>query len=275
MVCTELLLTSGEKMRVLLLAALLGTAVLFPPVESSSIGRIIGGEECVPHSQPWQVALYYFDRFICGGILINENWILTAAHCKLSNIQICLGDHNRAAYEETEQWRHAVKMCNHTGYNSSTYNNDIMLLKMNSPVEINDYVKPIVLPTEPVPDNIICNISGWGSTVSPGETYSDLLMCLNVTTVPASDCRGFYENDLITDNMLCAGNLEGGEDSCQGDSGGPLFCDLILQGITSWGDPICGQPNKPGIYTKVFNYINWIKDIIQNEPPEICLEVSR
>ncbi|PIO38838.1 hypothetical protein AB205_0010890, partial [Aquarana catesbeiana] len=187
---------------------------LFPPVESSSIGRIIGGEECVPHSEPWQAALYYFDKFICGGILINETWILTAAHCKMSNIQICLGDHNRMVHEGTEQWRHAVKMCIHPSFNSITYDNDIMLLKMNSPVVINDYVKLITLPTEPVADNTICNISGWGSTISPGEMYTDVLMCLNVTTVPASDCQGFYENDSITDNMLCAGNLEGGEDSC-------------------------------------------------------------
>ncbi|PIO38837.1 hypothetical protein AB205_0010890, partial [Aquarana catesbeiana] len=142
---------------------------LFPPVESSSIGRIIGGEECVPHSEPWQAALYYFDKFICGGILINETWILTAAHCKMSNIQICLGDHNRMVHEGTEQWRHAVKMCIHPSFNSITYDNDIMLLKMNSPVVINDYVKLITLPTEPVADNTICNISGWGSTISPGD----------------------------------------------------------------------------------------------------------
>ncbi|XP_072282367.1 serine protease 1-like [Pyxicephalus adspersus] len=263
-----------------LVAALLGAAsdVKGRPdilnVQSSNVGRIIGGEECAPHSQPWQVAIYYFDIFICGGILINEMWVLTAAHCNVTNYQICLGEHNRQVFEKTEQWRHAVKKCPHRWYNTTTYNKDIMLLKLNSPAVINDYVKIIPLPTEPVADNTNCIISGWGSTSSPEATYSDVLLCLNVTTVPSDVCQGFYDDAPITKNMMCAGNLEGGEDSCEGDSGGPLSCDSILQGITSWGDPICAQPNKPGVYTKVFNFIKWIRNVIENEPPDICFEIS-
>ncbi|KAM5132225.1 uncharacterized protein ACMZJ9_019033 [Mantella aurantiaca] len=251
-----------------------GERLLFP-VSSSSIGRIIGGEECVPHSQPWQVALYYFDTFYCGGILINESWVLTAAHCKMSNIQIVLGDHNRQENEGTEQYRHAVKICSHRNFNHRTYDSDVMLLKLNSPANIDDYVTTIPLPTEPVADNTICNISGWGSTSSPGETYSNVLKCLNITTVPANDCEIFYEDSTITDNMLCAGNLEGSEDSCQGDSGGPLSCNLILQGITSWGEVICAKPNKPGVYTKVYNYIDFINGFMENEDMELCLEGAR
>ncbi|XP_018417664.1 PREDICTED: trypsin-like [Nanorana parkeri] len=265
-------------MLVLLVAAMLGTAV-----QSSTIGRIIGGEECVPHSHPWQVALYYFDTFICGGILINEHWVLTAAHCKMSNIQIVLGDHNRQVHEGTEQYRYAVKICSHLDYNLTTYDNDIMLLKLNSPAIINEYVQIVTLPTELVADITNCIASGWGSTTSPQETYPDVLMCLNVTTVPATDCQEFYEDEptisnkksAITENMLCAGILEGGKDTCQGDSGGPLLCNSFLHGITSWGEPTCGLPNKPGVFTKVFNYINFIDDIMANEPPGICIQVAR
>ncbi|CAI9606222.1 unnamed protein product, partial [Staurois parvus] len=238
--------------------------VLFPPVESSSIGRIIGGEECILYSQPWQVALYYFDKFICGGILINESWVLTAAHCKMSNIQIILGDHDRQVYEGTEQYRHAVKMCSHSSYDPSTYDNDIMLLKLNSPAEVNDYVKTITLPTEPVADNSSCIISGWGTTISPGENYPSTLQCVGVETVSASACKEAYPDDVITDNMLCAGIQEGGKDTCQGDSGGPLVCNSQLYGVTSWGHIPCGEPNYPGIYTKVCNYLNWIQKTIAN-----------
>ncbi|XP_068098427.1 trypsin-like [Hyperolius riggenbachi] len=255
---------------VLVVAALLGTAV-----EASSIGRIIGGEECEPYSQPWQAALYYFEKFACGGILIRQNWLLTAAHCKTSNIQIRLGEHNLQVYEGTEQFTYAVKMCSHPNYNSRTNDNDIMLLKLASPATVNDYVQTIDLPAEPVEDNTNCTISGWGSTTSPEETYSDVLLCLNITTVPHLDCQQYYEDDPITDNMICAGVLEGGKDSCQGDSGGPLVCNGVLQGITSWGDLICAQPNKPGVYTKLINYIDWINNIIENEPTEVCQGMSR
>ncbi|XP_063800015.1 trypsin-2-like isoform X2 [Pseudophryne corroboree] len=158
----------------------------------------------------------------------------------------------------------------HPEYNSTTYDNDIMLLKLASPAIMNDYVSAISLPTEPVDDDTICIISGWGSTSSPDESYPDVLQCLNITTISASVCQELSGNDIITDNMICAGDLEGGKDSCQGDSGGPLVCGSVLQGITSWGDFICGTPNKPGIYTKVFNYLSWIKDIMENEAQETC-----
>ncbi|KAM9299508.1 uncharacterized protein PAF06_016588 [Gastrophryne carolinensis] len=235
------------------------------PVKAYSIDRIIGGEECEPNSQPWQVALFHFEIFICGGILIDPNWVLTAAHCWATNINIRLGVHNVRVYKGLEQFRYAVKMCRHPNYNLTTYDNDIMLIKLDSPAEINDYVMPITLPTEQVEDHFVCTVSGWGSTTSPEETYPDVLQCLNITIIPHPDCQLYYEGEIITDNMLCAGDLEGGMDTCQGDSGGPLACDSILQGITSWGDPICGQPNQPGIFTKVLNYISWIQDIMENE----------
>ncbi|XP_075047130.1 trypsin-like [Mixophyes fleayi] len=250
-------------MFVLLVAALLG-----PSVKAYSIGRIIGGEECDPHSQPWQAALYYFDRYICGGVLIHESWILSAAHCKAMNIQIRLGEHNRQVHEDTEQLTYAEKIYCHPEYNNVTNDNDIMLLKLASPAVINDHVILTPLPTELVEDGTNCTISGWGSTTSPGETYPDVLQCLDISIVSASDCQQFYPNDPITDNMICAGILEGGKDSCQGDSGGPLVCSSTLQGITSWGNPICAEPNKPGIYTKVINYLAWIDDVMKNEPPE-------
>ncbi|XP_069805148.1 trypsin-like [Dendropsophus ebraccatus] len=249
---------------------LLVAAVLGPTVKAYSVERILGGEECVPHSQPWQVALYYFDKFICGGILINEYWVLTAAHCNVSNIQVRLGEHNLTEEEGTEQFTYAVKICPHENYCMRTYDNDIMLLKLASPAIINDYVTTISLPSGPLEDFTTCLISGWGTTTSPEEMYPGVLMCLNVTSFPDAQCQQFYQGENITENMFCAGVLEAGKDSCQGDSGGPLVYGSQVHGIISWGGIICGQENKPGVYTKVINYITWINNVIENEDPGVC-----
>ncbi|OCT71159.1 hypothetical protein XELAEV_18038065mg, partial [Xenopus laevis] len=96
-------------------------------------------------------------------------------------------------------------------------------------------------------------------------TYPDKLQCVNLSTESNSECQTYYPDDMITDNMLCAGNKAGGNDTCKGDSGGPLVCNGELHGITSWGHYICGLPKKPGVFTRVFNYIDWIRDTIQNK----------
>ncbi|XP_075462337.1 trypsin-like [Ascaphus truei] len=246
-------------MHYLFVAALLGSAV-----EAHVFDRIIGGEECVPHSQPWQVALYYFDQYMCGGILINESWVLTAAHCKMPSLQVRLGEHNLMMSEGTEQFTYAETMCCHCNFNITTYDNDIMLIKLATPAILNANVQVLPLPDQLVEVGANCIVSGWGTTTSPQATYPDELRCVNVTIVSASDCQDCYPDDEITDNMLCAGVMDGGKDSCQGDSGGPLVCDSVLQGITSWGHIPCGEPQKPGIYTNVTNFLNWIDDIMEN-----------
>ncbi|MEE6481960.1 hypothetical protein FKM82_013082, partial [Ascaphus truei] len=149
-------------MHYLFVAALLGSAV-----QGRLYDRIIGGEQCVAHSQPWQVSLHYFDRHACGGILIDNSWVLTAAHCQLPSLQIRLGDHNLQAYEETEQFTYADKICPHRNFNEYTYDNDIMLLKLPSPAILNGYVQIIPLASSPVADGTNCIVSGWGTTTSP------------------------------------------------------------------------------------------------------------
>ncbi|XP_053307522.1 transmembrane protease serine 9-like [Spea bombifrons] len=256
-------------MLLLFIAALLG-----PAAKAHAVNRIIGGEECDSHSQPWQVALYYFDVFICGGVLIHESWVLTAAHCYMSNIQVRLGAHNLKMVEDFEQLTYAEKQFCHSDFNTVTYDSDIMLLKLASPATLNQNIQTIPLPWQVAEEGTNCLTSGWGTTTSPDERYPDVLQCVNITVVSMSVCQERYPNDVITDNMLCAGVVEGGKDSCQGDSGGPLVYDSVLQGITSWGERPCGEPNKPGIYTKVFNYINWISDIMERETPSQCQNMT-
>ncbi|XP_063293013.1 trypsin-like [Pelobates fuscus] len=249
------------KMLPVILAALLGSAVT-----GRNINRIIGGEECQSDSHPYQVALHYFSSFICGGVLIDECWVLTAGHCNMTNIQIRLGAHSILSPGDFDQYTYAVAMFPHPDFNETTYENDIMLLKLASPAVIGPYVQTIPLADMLVEDGTSCLTSGWGTTTSPAETYPDVLQCVNITVTPHSDCRLYYPDDEITESMLCAGDLHGGKDTCQGDSGGPLVCNSVLHGITSWGHRPCGQPAKPGIYTKVVNYIEWIDNIMQSYP---------
>uniref|UniRef100_A0A8C0QS34 Peptidase S1 domain-containing protein n=1 Tax=Chelonoidis abingdonii TaxID=106734 RepID=A0A8C0QS34_CHEAB len=224
--------------------------------------RIIGGYPC-ERPQPWQAAIFDSYRLYCGGVLISKDWVLTAAHCQLpGSTNVRLGEYNLRKLDETEQLRMAAKLIPHPNYNSATKDNDIMLIKLITPVQTNDNVQPIELASSAAPPGSVCQVSGWGTTTSPQPSFPAMLQCANLRIISAAECRREYSN-LVTDNMLCAGVPQGGIDSCQGDSGGPLICDGILQGIVSWGLEECAQPNKPGVYTKVSKYIKWIQQTVR------------
>nr|XP_039328575.1 anionic trypsin isoform X3 [Saimiri boliviensis boliviensis]XP_039328576.1 anionic trypsin isoform X3 [Saimiri boliviensis boliviensis] len=135
-----------------------------------------------------------------------------------------------------------------------------MLIKLSSPAVINARVSTISLPAACAATGTECLISGWGNTASSGADYPDVLQCLEAPVLSQAQCEASYPGQ-ITENMICVGFLEGGKDSCQGDSGGPVVCNGELQGVVSWGYG-CAQKNKPGVYTKVCNYVDWIKETI-------------
>nr|AAI41305.1 Protease, serine, 3 [Mus musculus] len=243
-------------MNALLILALVGAAVAFPVDDDD---KIVGGYTCQENSVPYQVSLnsgYHF----CGGSLINDQWVVSAAHCYKTRIQVRLGEHNINVLEGNEQFVNAAKIIKHPNFNRKTLNNDIMLIKLSSPVTLNARVATVTLPSSCAPAGTQCLISGWGNTLSFGVSEPDLLQCLDAPLLPQADCEASYPGK-ITGNMVCAGFLEGGKDSCQGDSGGPVVCNGELQGIVSWGYG-CALPDNPGVYTKVCNYVDWIQDTI-------------
>merc|ERR1711970_96574 len=194
--------------------------------------KIVGGYECEAHSQPHQVSLnsgYHF----CGGSLVNENWVVSAAHCCKSRVQLRLGEHHIEVNEGTEQWISSSRVIRHPNYSSYNIDNDIMLIKLSKPATLNQYVQPVALPTSCAPAGTMCKVSGWGNTMSYWDD-SDKLQCLDIPILSEKDCDNAYPG-MITDAMFCAGYLEGGKDSCQGDSGGPVVCNGELQGVVSWG----------------------------------------
>ncbi|XP_043445687.1 cationic trypsin [Prionailurus bengalensis] len=243
-------------MKTFIFLALLGAAVAFPIDDDD---KIVGGYTCPRNSVPYQVSLnsgYHF----CGGSLINSRWVVSAAHCYKSRIQVRLGEHNIAVSEGSEQFINSAKVIRHPRYNAKTIDNDIMLIKLSSPATLNSRVSAISLPRSCAPSGSQCLISGWGNVQSLGENYPDVLQCLKAPILTDSACRKAYPGQ-ITSNMICLGFLEGGKDSCQGDSGGPVVCNNQLQGIVSWGAG-CAQRGKPGVYTKVCNYVSWIQQTI-------------
>uniref|UniRef100_A0A2K5UB61 trypsin n=1 Tax=Macaca fascicularis TaxID=9541 RepID=A0A2K5UB61_MACFA len=216
---------------------------------------IVGGYTCEENSVPYQVSLNYGYHF-CGGSLINNQWVVSAGHCyktainskfsgrgcEYHRIQVRLGEHNIEVLEGTEQFINAAKIIPHPKYNEvKKYNNDIMLIKLSTPAVIN------------APPGTVCLISGWAD-------YPDELQCLDAPVLTHAECEASYPGK-ITSNMFCVGFLEGGKDSCQGDSGGPVVYNGQLQGVVPWGYG-CAQKNRPGVYTKVYNYLAWIKDTI-------------
>ncbi|KAK2895093.1 hypothetical protein Q8A67_012322 [Cirrhinus molitorella] len=249
-------LLSSTAMKTIVLILLL-VAVVF-----SSGDKIIGGYECSPHSQPWQV---YLDdgRISCGGSLINPRWVVSAAHCSFLSrrLLIKLGKHDLSVGENSEQQIRAEKIIPYPSYNDRPYNNDILLIKLRTPAVLNKYVKTVRLSERCSRTGEQCLVSGWGRTAGENKTGSaSALQCLDLPVLSNNTCTGAY-GSVITENMFCAGFMEGGKDSCQGDSGGPVVCKRKLKGVVSFGQG-CAKPGFPGVYVEVCRYTSWIKKTI-------------
>nr|XP_046248476.1 granzyme B-like isoform X1 [Scatophagus argus] len=219
--------------------------------------EVIGGHKAVPHSRPYMVIL---ERKMsdgktkyCDGFLLNEDFVMTAAHCQASNYTVLLGVHN--FHKQNGVQRVFVKDAFPHEDNSATeYSNDIMLLKLSSKAKFSPNVKPISLAVQS--DDFLpqsCIVSGWGSTADNNGYESPVLMEVNVTLV---DFEPYAEK-----HLYCSVGEKG--PGC-GDSGGPLVCeDGIAYGVVSFSTKISPYDQKIYGYTKIPDYINWIKQTIK------------
>ncbi|XP_005508242.2 hyaluronan-binding protein 2 isoform X1 [Columba livia] len=251
------------------------------PEIQRTLKRIYGGAKTTAGKHPWMASLQIKtaegSEHQCGGVLIEACWVLTAAHCitqPAGYLEVALGKQNLQKRENQEQIFDVEKIIIHNKYREKNDipHNDIALLKLkpvngHCAVETK-YVKTACLPNSSLPAGTDCFIAGWGVTET-GEASSQLLDA-SVRLISQRKCNEpRAHNRKLDESMFCAGNLRRpGIDSCQGDSGGPLTCVVngfyYVYGLVSWGDE-CGLQNKPGVYTQVTTFLNWIKSKIQSE----------
>ncbi|XP_041090933.1 transmembrane protease serine 4a isoform X2 [Polyodon spathula] len=229
--------------------------------------RVVGGSDTTIQDWPWQVSLQYNKQHTCGGSLVTPRWIVTAAHCfpdnqkLLSRWGVVFG-----VTELTTQGAVGVsQVIIHGNYASN--DNDIAMVMLSQPLTLSETVKPVCLPSYglQLDANSPLWVTGWGNTQEKGK-LAMVLQQAELAFLDREVCnRPISYAGLITPRMLCAGYLEGKVDSCQGDSGGPLVRlgdRWQLVGVVSWGSG-CARPNRPGVYTNLGVFLDWIHGIMQ------------
>ncbi|XP_035223131.1 trypsin-1-like isoform X2 [Stegodyphus dumicola] len=232
--------------------------------------RIVGGRNALDGEFPWQVSLRFTNSFIppthiCGGTILNQRWIITAAHCvdkrAVENFVVVVGIKNQGAKNVVSLLVDKIRV--HEKFDPETFLNDIAVLRVKKPILLSSYVNGICLP--PVDQNVtgFATATGWGDT-QEGGNMSNLLKAVELPLIPQFACEILLGPESFSVKaMLCAGDLDGGLDTCQGDSGGPLIQykdqKAFLVGVVSWGVG-CARRGLPGVYSRVPNYIKWIEE---------------
>lgn len=243
---------------VLACGASLGSA--FPDTDFP-FGRIVNGEATTIEAHPYQVSIQTIKgSHFCGGSIINEDTVVTAAHCmqsyKAAQIQVRLGSTERNQGGEVVSVK-SFKF--HEGYNSQLMVNDVAVIKLSSPVRQSSTIRYVELADVTPDSGTPAVVTGWGTTCFLLCSSPNTLQQVEVDILQVKDCGSdsySYGQDKILETMVCGYGEK--KDACQGDSGGPLVANNKLVGVVSWGNG-CAWSNYPGVYADVASLRTWIE----------------
>ncbi|XP_044512922.1 serine protease 38-like [Gracilinanus agilis] len=238
-------------------------------------GKILGGQDTSILKWPWQVSILYRRYHICGGSILHEQWVLTAAHCFFTNMETLFNYEVLAGFTDIRikhrkgQRRTVRQVLIHPRYGlNHPHGSDIALVQLKKSLSFSDNVYPICLPNATISLKKVttCWVTGWGK-LSEEDHNEGKLQEAEVPLLNQLICQLIYGNPLfIQEDMICAMDMEAQKSPCQGDSGGPLVCKInntwIQIGVVAWGRG-CMPPIFPSVFTRVSFFSPWISDIIK------------
>lgn len=252
--------------------------------------RIVGGEITEQNSRPYQVALYarvgtIGELGFCGGALIHQEWVLTAAHCcfhngeEVNHVQAILGAHS--LYDRYEHGRRIVNVAElviHPDWDPSTFNNDMALLRLANTIQLTDTIDTVRLPYRSISSFNFAGAgavaSGWGIAAEGVTFVAPTLRQKLMTVITDTLCNMSYFNQL-SENTICA--FYGSAGTCKGDNGGPLTIiynatddddgEELLIGVTSFISSGGCNDDVPSVFTRVQRYLDWISQVTGMQLP--------